>query len=179
MYRDSTRPCSGNTLASCTRFFQGGPYGFCKSAGGRMLLCAASTSAHFFTTEFPMFLCFAAQADHQDIIDIRSQAPPAAPVPAPAPILAPAHTCQGCGAVQQAVVSLQKQLHHRDLASAKGSTKANSAASTQDHSGDTLDDRCLSTKHVLLMTCVLQCTSCVLPQCSACLFPSASVACAA
>lgn len=59
---------------------------------------------------------------------------------APAPAQSMAGTCQGCTAVKEAVVSLQKQIREKDLASAKGSTKANSAASTQDHSGDTLDD---------------------------------------
>ena len=78
------------------------------------------------------------QADHQDVAQLKSQ------VTAPASAQTLSQACQGCSAVQEVVLGLQKQMQEKDLASAKGSTKANSVPSTQDHSGDTLDDRSVS-----------------------------------
>lgn len=84
------------------------------------------------------------QDDHQDVIELKTQASK----PAHAEALVPRYsrqTCQGCSAVQQAVVELKQQLGPlpRSL-SVRGSTYADSVPSTQDHSGDTNDDRSAS-----------------------------------
>ena len=91
------------------------------------------------------------QAEHQEVVQLKSQV--SASVPAPNVAL----TCQGCSAVQEAVLSLQKQVRERDLASAKGSTKASSAPSTQDHSGDTLDDRSVFNTNIDALACDVYC----------------------
>ena len=84
------------------------------------------------------------QADHKDVEQLKTQAAGSGAPPGQLPV--PAQTamqaCQGCSAVQEAFQSLQMQLQAKELASGRGSTKASSAPSTQDHSGDTHDDGC-------------------------------------
>ena len=95
------------------------------------------------------------QDDHEVVVELKTQASK----PAHAEALVPCNsrqTCQGCSAVQQAVVELKQQLGPlpRGL-SARGSTHADSVPSTQDHSGDTNDDRSASyPAHVPHMPCL-------------------------
>lgn len=91
------------------------------------------------------------QADHKDVEQLKTQAAASAPAPRQSPLPAQSAmlACQGCSAVQEAFQSLQMQLQAKELASGRGSTKASSAPSTQDHSGDTHDDRCAGPAHAM------------------------------